>query len=541
MNLVNWKRFKQFLGGFLTLALIVGPEPSAFAKDSTVISYNSLTRQHLDTLLVARVGNIKISAREFLLSYEYGPAFVKRGENPLRHHLEFMINEKLLTLDALSKGLQNSSRVKETLHEIVGDLATEELFKDDVMSKVRVSDAEIERAVAKEKKNIAIKWLFTTSTNRMKYLSRQIRNGSSFNSLFRQQLNDSVTTDDRSLETTLFKLDTRNAALAKIVDTLTLGKISRPNSAPDGWYFVQLVNAWTNPITTESEENKLRYEARRALFQHKMDMLSDEYVKKMMRKFDPVIIRKTVVLLRSVIGGKILPPEKIKEWDLNKKILEEFGPVDISKITARGNVPLVRMREGSIQLKRFLTWYRTRETNIKLNTSSRGAFFLSLQKLIWRMIRDELLMRRAFNEGLQERSIVKTQKKWWRDKLLYAVEKSNLVRSLHPDDAVLKAFYRQNVRQYRDRSGKREPFDKVKADVWRDYTAQEANKKLLHRILRLKQQNKIVINNAALNFLSRRYRLKRNPEAVEFYVVKKGGTFPRPAFPSIDFAWKSWY
>jgi len=529
------------MGAFLAMVVITMAVRPLEGKDSAVISYAALTRERMDTITVARVGNLKIRAREFLLSYEYGPAFVKRGEKPLRHYLEFMVNEKLLALDGLRKNLQNSRQVKESLQEIVGDLATEELFKDDVMSKVKISDSEMKQAIAREKKHIAIKWLFTTSTNRMKYLRRQIGNGLPFDSLFALQLNDSVTADDRSLETTAFKLHMRNPALAKIVDTLTLGKISRPINAPDGWYFVRLMNSWTNPVTTESEQNKLRYEARRALFQHKMDVLSDQYIKKMMRDSDPVIIKKTVVLLRSIIGEKVLSLKKITDWNLNKQILEEFGPVDISEVAARGEMPLVRMRDGTIQLKRFLTWYRTRETNIKLNTSSRGGFLFSLQKLIWRMVRDELLVRRAFNAGLQERKIVVTQKEWWRDKLLFAVEKSDLIRSLHTDDSALRAFYRKNIRQYRNRSGKKEPFEKVKDDVRRDYYVQEANKKLLHRILRLKQHYKIVINNAALKFLSRRYRLKREPEAVEFYVVKKGGTFPRPAFPSIDFAWKSWY
>jgi hypothetical protein len=30
------------------------------------------------------------------------------------------------------------------------------------------------------------------------------------------------------------------------------------------------------------------------------------------------------------------------------------------------------------------------------------------------------------------------------------------------------------------------------------------------------------------------------PRTIDLYAVKKGGTFPRPAFPTIDAAWQTW-
>jgi hypothetical protein len=31
-----------------------------------------------------------------------------------------------------------------------------------------------------------------------------------------------------------------------------------------------------------------------------------------------------------------------------------------------------------------------------------------------------------------------------------------------------------------------------------------------------------------------------NPKAIDVYMAKKGGTFPHPAFPVIDFEWATW-
>jgi len=72
------------------------------------------------TRVVATVGPIEITAQEFLLSYEFGPAFTKRRKESRQRYLEFMVNEKLLALDARAHGLQNSARVAGSLEELEG-------------------------------------------------------------------------------------------------------------------------------------------------------------------------------------------------------------------------------------------------------------------------------------------------------------------------------------------------------------------------------------------------------------------------------------
>jgi len=505
----------------------------------SVITYELLTKANMDSLIVARVGPIVITAKEFLISYEYGPAFVKRGKDSKKRFLNFMINEKLLALDGYKQGVQSEAEIKETLSEIEGDLATEELFKDDVMSKVEVPEEEIENSVAKAKIHLSLKWLFTQSLEDMKHKSRLLKEGISFDTLFIQQLNDSTVYEDRYLETSLFKLETKNPDLAKIVDVLPVGKVSHPISTPDGWYFIKIINSWTNALTTETEKMKLRYNVERALFKRKMDALSDQYVRNMMSEANPIIIRKTFNLLRAYIGEKILPPEKFYDWNLGKQVLEEFGPLNITDIEKHGDLHLVEYSQGTFKLEDFLIWYRTRESNIRFKTSSQKSFFVSLQQMVWRMVRDNLLVKRSYQRGLQNREIVKTQKQWWKEKILYSATKSNLIQSIEANDAQLREYYLKNKRSYRNRTGEVIPFNKAKWDVRRDYYSSEITKKLLHRILNLRQQYKVEIYEDILNRLF--VNMENDSKAIDVYVVKKGGTFPRPAFPTIDNDWKNWY
>ncbi len=126
----------------LACPLIRGQSPGADT------AYLPISDPHLATSIVARVGPATITAREFLLSYEFGPAFVKREKNPQRRYLDFMINEKLLALDAADRGGRLSPEVRRSVIEIEGDLATEELYREDVLKKVRITEEEIGYAVA---------------------------------------------------------------------------------------------------------------------------------------------------------------------------------------------------------------------------------------------------------------------------------------------------------------------------------------------------------------------------------------------------------
>jgi hypothetical protein len=82
------------------------------------------------------------------------------------------------------------------------------------------------------------------------------------------------------------------------------------------------------------------------------------------------------------------------------------------------------------------------------------------------------------------------------------------------------------------------PFERAKEDVLRDFYSDELTKLLLHRILQLKERYKVNVHDKELMTLP--IDDDFNPKAIDVYSVKKGGTFPRPAFPSIDYEWQTW-
>ncbi len=490
------------------------------------------------SVVVATVGDRSITGQEFLFSYEFGPAFPRREKDSRHRYLNFMVYEKLLALDGYARGLQKTSEARLMLSEITGDLATEELYKDDVRSKVKVSEQEISRGMKQDGVHLTVRWLYAPTESAIEKYRRELDRGVPFDTLLAGGLNDSVRQGDRSMETTLFKLETRNPSFAGVIDTMHAGMIGGPVKGPDGYYLVHLADRWSNPLITESDQAQMHEDVERALVQQKSDSLSDEYIKRLMEGERPTIVRKPFDLLQTHLGRIALPAEKFSAWNFAGRLKERWGITADSDLAPYQNSALVDRAHGRFTVRDFLNWYHAREENLHLNESSPQAFFLSLEDLVWRMVRDKLLVERANRRHLGKRPVVQNQVKWWEDKIVYKLVRAGIADSVHWNDSLLERYYQEHARNYRDGKNVRIPFTKAKEDVLKDYYSEQLTGRLLHRILALKQQYGVHVHDRELQSLP--IEDEFDPKAIDVYAVKKGGTFPRPAFPTIDYEWQTW-
>jgi hypothetical protein len=450
-----------------------------------------------------------------------------------------MIYEKLLALGARERGKQREKFVKANLGALEGDVATEELYRTDILSKVRVTDEELQQALERQRTRLNLRWLFAPDRAQIDSMQSALRRGISFTTLFDGQFSDvKLTRADRMMETTKFSLERRNKPFGNAIDSLLPRTPSQPIPAPDGWYIVQIDTLRRDVAVTESERNKLRYEARRALIQAKADSMSDRYVRNIMLGADPVIQRRTFDILRASLGAVVLKRDKFEAFGLADRFRQTHDSVDYTHPERYDKEVLVTLRRGKVTLGEFLNWYRLREMNITLRQNSPQAFFLSLEDLVWRMIRDNLLAERARKRGLYSGQSVKLQSKWWEEKMLYQIEKDSIMRTIGWTDSTLRKYYDEHPRSFMGADGKTQPFERVKDDVLREWYALELDTRVMRRISSLKSRYSTVVKDRVLQGLP--VDTENSPRAIEVYAVKKGGTFPHPAFPTIDQFWKTW-
>src|ERR1035437_5694300 len=476
------------------------------------IDFNSVDSSKGD-IIIAEAGNKKITAKEFIYNYEFGPSFPKKVKNSKEVYLNYLINEKLLAADGYSRNLDTLPIVKDNLYGIETDLATEELFKDEVMKEVKISDEDINTAIGKKLVSVELKWLYAPDKDSLSFYIQRISAGFPFDSLFRLQLNDSVFEDQRKWNTDLFNREEKSSMIAGLIKNQKAGAVSSPVKGPDGWYIFTIVNIWKEVLPNESELNQLKENSERALQKTRMDSLSDLYVKKIFIDQNPQIMGKTFELLRTYLAKYEVNPDKSKDWKLDDKLNFLQHQIDSLKKDFY-SLTLVEMKDGSYSFKDFIDWLRYREQNVKFKETDFDSFSGSVESYVWRMVRDNSLTKIAFSKGYQNKKSVREQLGWWKDKIVYAVVR----------DEILGSALLGNTNE----SFKYE--NKPLSD--------DANKKLLHKVLALKQKYKIKINKDLLAEI--KVENENDPKSIDVYAVKKGGIFPRPAFPSIDILWQNW-
>lgn len=469
--------------------------------------------------IVAKVGNINITINEFVNSYEFGPAFYKRMKDSKKIFLENLIREKLLALDGYARKIDTTQNVKEYFNAFRDDLATEELFKEEIQSKVKFTQEEIDTVAKQKLIDVEIQWLYSTNKGKILELYDSLKNGVSFQKLFDCQLSDTVSIEDRSLKTSRYLVELKNPILGKIIDTLEVGKFSLPIETNDGWYIVMLKNFSYNLIPSESEQTKILDESRRAVIKMKMDKLSNEYINKLMLSQNPTIKRKPFQILRSYLGRYVLPKEKYSEWKLEEILNDALKDYE-SSLNDYSNIVLVELKVFNITLNDFLVWYRTREQYIKFDKRSFTQFSRSLERIVWRMVRDKLLCSLAESKGYYNRKNVIEQSKWWLDKILYAEIKNGMINSILLENKEVNSNKNKNLSQS-------------------EFIDEELTKKLFYKLNELKKKYPVVINENILNKI--KINDESNIKAIDFYTVKRGGLIPRTPYPTIDNYWARWY
>lgn len=464
-------------------------------------------------LILAEAGSKNITAKEFLYNYEFGPSFPKKVKNSKEVYLNYMINEKLLASDGYSRFIDTLPVVRDNLFGIETDLATEELFKAEVMKEVKISEEEINAAVGKKLVTINLKWLYAPDNDSLSYYTRKIASGLSFDSLFRLQIKDSVFEDQRKWDTDLFNLEEKSSMVADLIKNQKIGSISSPVKGSDGWYIFKIVNVWKEVLPNESELNELKEKSERALQKKQMDSLSDSYVKKIFINQNPQIVGESFNFLRTYLAQYEVSRDKFKDWNLKNKLDILQHQID-SLHKDINSLILVEMKDGSYSVKDFIDWLRYREQVIKFSDRDFNSFSASVESYVWRMVRDNSLTKIAFSRGYQNYNSVREQLGWWRDKIVYAVVRDEIIGSVLLGNT-------------------NEPFKYENKPL-----PDEANKKLLHKVLALKQKYKIKINQDLLKKI--KVENENDPKAIDVYAVKKEGIFPRPAFPSIDILWQNW-
>ena len=147
---------------------------------------------------------------------------------------------------------------------------------------------------------------------------------------------------------------------------------------------------------------------------------------------------------------------------------------------------------------------------------------LTLENLIWRMVRDKLLSERAYARKYNRTKEFIKQVKWWKDKIVYSAERNAIEKSVLLQDKEVMINKKDTAKI---------KLNKEKQNI-------KITRMFFLKLNKLKSKYRVKVNKDVLEKIH--VSDEQDPRAIEMYIVKKDGLIPRAAYPSIDRWWANW-
>ncbi len=486
-----------------------------------------------DTHIVAKVGPYTITVDNLLESYNAGPAFVKLRPDPMRSHLRYMVYEHLLAIEAKDTGLDTTRLYRKYSNAIEEDLTVDELYHEDILSNVNLTEENINAGVQKARVNLRLRWLFSESIYGAENLYNMYKNGTPFDSLFAMQDDRFSSGVMRELETTQLKLERDNLEFARQLYDVGAGEVSQPIQGPDGFYIVKIDQIWQNPILPRHEYIELRDQSERVLTQIRADELSEQYIQEFIREKEPEVIINGMYIVRAYLAKQGLTEEQREDWDIPMSIMTEGGPQNIINNPEFLEIPVAITTDFTLTAADYLEWFEIRQ--LQLKRSSREAFNASIKQSVQKMVQDKLLSRRAYGRELHKLETVQLERKRWEAKMLYELYRRHVIRSIDLNEARLMEHFFKHRQRYVDEHGNQLEFPEAKDRIKGEIAYAEKSEHLFRTLQRLERNHTVEIDEEVVELLEKKVEEHTTPINVMFY--KPGGTFPRVAYPTIDHSW----
>jgi parvulin-like peptidyl-prolyl isomerase len=396
---------------------------------------------------LATVGDRTIRVEEFVHRAELSirpPEIARPTEENKKALLDLLVAEKLMANEAERRGLHRDPLLQKLVANVEARAVIRELYKEEVKAQVEIREEELRQAYTRSNTTLSLRYLRTDDPEQAERWRRELQEGRDFLDILAESLGGPV--DDSTQVAELRWGETDPALEDAAYQLRQIGEVSDVVRSQGAFYILQLVNAATNPLLTESGFQARRSTLTTVLRARKETVRSAEFVRDFMRGKNVVLKGRAFGILASELeryvdfqpgGDSSLNPKFDSLTELEFEQSQE-------RLADHLDDPLITYKGGQWTIREALEkmWL----IGMPLDRRSRGAFVSSLRGLLKNMVRDEFLAKEGYRRGLQKRQSVRREVEMWRDYYLFTM----LRRQLRQTDGLsdLRPFVEELKRKY---------------------------------------------------------------------------------------------
>jgi len=408
-----------------------------------LFSSTMLYAQYDGNKVIAKIGDIEITAAEFKKRYEMVPHIgrhIKRREKQLKAEtLYSIIAEKLWALEAEQLNFDTTDIMKYSYKAIENMYLRDALYSKEITENISINSDDYIEGRQRAAVTLNTNFIHSQSEEEIFIIHSKLLNGESFDSLLSLR-------PEAALQDTPYVV--QFGKMTKVVEDslykLNVGEFSSPLKSPDGWYIFKILSIDPIVITNERQAKTLEKEINRVVKERNEDEVFQDYY-------------------RSFFAGRKVQSDGEIFWHLSNEIIKRLNQRRVdSKIAAGETVGLetgdfykiekaftrdtlamvfIKLDENPITLKQFL--YEFAFEGFYTSSTDPNIIRGQLNSRVKRFIEHELLSEEAYSQDLDNLPDVKLDTKMWRDNYLATLYRKTLFDSSKVTDDEVYQFYQK--------------------------------------------------------------------------------------------------
>ncbi len=490
-----------------------------------IFSCSKKENKHSDSgndAIVAWVGDKTITVKDFRYNYEFGFAHLKKGNNPKKSYLEYMIKEKILTLEGYRLNFDKSEYVQNERSKLIDELLAESLIDKEVRNKIKVTPEEIRKAITKSSVSFKLRyWAEPTleSAQAVCEAMREYGYAEVVGDIL--QNNPEVKIDVKKFETDYLTHLEISEEIHDVIKDLPYGEISDPIEIDAQYLIVQLLDIRRKGITENEIKSKMPT-FQQIIYYQKFKKETQRYTTEFMTP--KKIVTKGEAFSR--LSKAIIEWEKIKK-DTGLKFLESVKQASEDQAALKSlkdhfNKTFMTYEGGELSVREFIDEFDP--SYIKVDPDKGVNSREAINNAVALSIRDHFFVKEARQQELQNTLKVKNKLAQWTAKWVYDEARRDFTSDVKVDEQQFEVFFKKN---------KEPTFGEFGKLAKRDAYLQRALAVLNDKTENLKKDFPVKINFAVLDTITVTDFEKSRWANIQVF---NAGT-NRPAVPTVDPAW----
>ena len=386
---------------------------------------------------IAKIGSSVITVDEFKTRYELLPHASVTHKNTDSLKIEFLasvIAEKLWALEALDRRFDTLKLYQNLIKPIEKMFLRDGLYKQEVESKVKITDLDLIRGKARAKTTLKVLIISSVDSIESYRVYNQLRKGASFDSLLR--LRPDYAIQKEPVPITFGKMD--EEWMEDSLYKMKLKTFSKPMRNKSGWFIFKLVDKVIPPPdqAAGAPDNVKKIIKLRRSKQYGVEFL-DKILSGIQVQFNPDVVME----LPDKIFQSFQRRREINPADSSNYHFTDFDIAYISSLYPAEKItsPVAMFEKDSPTLHDFLYYLIVEDFYIK--RAAKQTIVGLLQKKLNDFVQHELITREAIKRGVQNSPQVKNDIQMWRDSYLSQFMKRVFVDSSRATDDEAYEFY----------------------------------------------------------------------------------------------------